>query len=92
MENQCVTAEQLEAAWTEDIHRLAEEVAEAMNSAQPGRIIADSEELVRDAHAQFRQRLFEKALGLLQNRQEAFSPSAEWVEEQGQADDDAPNG
>ena len=42
MENQCVTAEQLEAAWTEDIHRLAEEVAEAMNSAQPGRIIADS--------------------------------------------------
>lgn len=83
MENQCVTAEELEAAWTEDLHRLAEEVAEAMNSAQAGRIIADSEEPVRDANAAFRQRLFEKALGLLQHQQEAFSPSAERVEEQG---------
>ena len=92
MENKCVTAEELEAAWAEDIHRLAEGVAEAMNSAQPGRIIADSEEPVRDANAEFRQRLFEKALGLLQNKQEAFSPSAERVEEQGQANDDAPNG
>ena len=91
MENKCVTAEELEAAWTEDIHRLAEEVAEAMNTAQPGRIIADSEEPVRDANAAFRQRLFEKALGLLQDKQEAFSPSAPRVEEQGQADDDAPD-
>jgi hypothetical protein len=92
MENPCVRAEELEAAWTEDIHRLAEAVAEAMNSAQAGRIIADSEEPVRDANAAFRQRLFEKALGLLQNKQEAFSPSAQRTEEQGQADDDAPDG
>ena len=92
MEDKRVTAEELEAAWTEDIHQLAEEVAEAMNSAQPGRIIADSEEPVRDANAEFRQRLFEKALGLLQDKQEAFSPSAQRPEEQGQADDDTPNG
>lgn len=92
MEDKFVTAEELEVAWTEDIHRLAEEVAVAMNSAHPGRIIADSEEPVRDANAEFRQQLFEKALGLLQRKQEAFSPSAEGVEEQGQAEDYAPNG
>lgn len=84
MENKCVTAEELEAAWTEDIHRLAEKVAEVMNSAKPGRIIADSEEPVRDANAEFRQRLFEKALGLLQNKQEAFSPRPSGLRNKGQ--------
>ena len=83
MENKCVTAEELEAAMSGELKHLFGEVAEAMNTAQPGRIIADSEEPVRDANAEFRQRLFEKALGLLQNKQEAFSPSAERVEEQG---------
>lgn len=91
MDEKCVTAEELELAWTKDIHRLAEEVAAAMNSAHPGRIIADSEEPVRDANAKFRQQLFEKALGLLQQKQEAFSPSAKGVAEQGQAEDYAPN-
>ncbi|MHC4609824.1 MAG: hypothetical protein ACYS7M_05700 [Planctomycetota bacterium] len=54
-----------------------------MNSAQPGRIIADSEEPVRDASAEFRQRVYERALGLLQEKQKAFSPSAQRAEEQG---------
>ena len=78
-----VTAEELEKFLAGDIRRLAEQVAEAMNSAQPGRIIADSEEPVRDAHAEFRRRVYEQALSLLQSKQEAFSPSTDGSEEQG---------
>ena len=81
MDDQKVSAEELEKLLAGDIHRLAEQVAEAMNSAQPGRIIADSEEPVRDAHAEFRQRVYEQALSLLQSKQEAFSPSADRAEE-----------
>jgi hypothetical protein len=92
MEDNGISAEELRQALSGDFDRMVEEVVEAMNSAQPGRIIADSEEPVRDANAEFRQRLFEKALGLLQRKQEAFSPSGEGVEEQGQADDDSPDG
>lgn len=81
MDDAKVTVEELEKLLAGDIHRLAEEVAKAMNSAQPGRIIADSEEPVRDAHAEFRQRVYEQALSLLQSKQEAFSPSADRAEE-----------
>ena len=91
MEDAKVTAEELEKVLSEDIHRLAQEVAEAMNSAQPGRIIADSEEPVRDAHAEFRQRAYQKALSLLQKKQEAFSPSADRTEEQGTPQRHAPD-
>jgi riboflavin biosynthesis pyrimidine reductase len=91
MEDAKVTAEELEEVLSEDIHRLAKEIAEAMNSAQPGRIIADSEEPVRDAHAEFRQRAYQKALSLLQKKQEAFSPSAERTEEQGTPQRNAPD-
>ena len=77
MEDKKVTADELVEALSGDIQRLAEELAEAMNSAQPGRIIADSEEPVRDAHAEFRQRAYQKALSLLQDKQGAFSPSAD---------------
>ena len=83
MEDKKVTADELVEALSGDIQRLAEELAEAMNAAQPGRIIADSEEPVRDAHAEFRQRAYQKALSLLQDKQEAFSPSADRTEEQG---------
>ena len=83
MEGKRVSAEELKQAWMADFARLAEEVAEAMNAAKPGRIIADSEEPVRDANAEFRQRIFEQAMDLLQGKQEAFSPSADGVEEQG---------
>lgn len=55
MNNRKITAKQLETALQKDFKRLVEEVAEAMNSAQPGRIIADSEEPVRDASAVFLQ-------------------------------------
>ena len=83
MEDTKVTAEELEAAMAGDLKHLFAEVAEAMNAARAGQIIADSEEPVRDANAEFRQQLYQKALGLLQQKQEAFSPSADGAEEQG---------
>jgi len=83
MDDKRVSAEELKQALMADVDRLAEEVAEARNAAKPGRIIADREEPVRDAHAEFRQRMYEQALGLLQKKQEIFSPSAQRAEEQG---------
>ena len=92
MEEKRVSAEDVKRVLAADIDRLAEEIAETMNAAQAGRIIADTEEPVRDAHAEFRQRAYEKALSLLQEKQEAFSPSAQRTEEQGQASDNASDG
>jgi hypothetical protein len=76
MEDKGITAEQLMAEMQVDFKALAVQVAAAMNAAKAGRIIADTEEPVRDASAVFRERVFEKALSLLQAKQEAFSPSA----------------
>jgi len=92
MEGKRVTAQELKQAFAGEIDQLAEAMAEAMNAARDGRIIADSEEPVRDAHAVFRQRAFQKALRLLQDKQEAFSPSRPRAAEQRTADDDAPDG
>ena len=82
MEDKKITPEELKVALKGDIDRLVEQVTEAINRAQLGRIINDSEEPVRDASAQFRQRLYQKAIGLLQNKQlqEDFSPSADRTE------------
>lgn len=87
-----VNAAELKQALANDIDELLDEVAEAMNAAEGGRIIADSEEPVRNASAAFRQRLYEKAVSLLQAKQEAFSPSAPRAEAQGKAGHDAPDG
>jgi hypothetical protein len=92
MEEQRVSPEELKQALAADLDRLAEEIAEAMNAAQAGRIIAETEEPVRDAHAAFRQRAYQKALDLLQAKQEAFSPSGQRTQEQGQAEHDPPDG
>ena len=87
MEDKRITAEELEAALQADVKALAERMATAINKAKAGRIIADSEELVRDAHAEFRQEAYQRALDLLQNKalQKDFSPSedspADQVEE-----------
>jgi hypothetical protein len=89
MEGGRIRAEELKQALAGELDQLAEAMAEAMNAARDGRIIADSEEPVRDAHAVFRQRVFQKALRLLQGKQEAFSPSGQRAAEQGPADDDA---
>ncbi len=77
MEDKKITPEELKAVWAKDVDELAAKVAAAMNSAQPGNIIDDSEEPVRDASAEFRQRLYQKAVNLLQDKQlqEDFSPS-----------------
>src|ERR1035437_644386 len=91
MEDQGITAAQLMAEMQGECQALAVQVAAAMNAAQAGRVIADTEEPVRDAHAVFRERLFQKALSLLQVKQEAFSPSGQRPAEQRQADNDAPD-
>lgn len=82
MEDKKITPEELKVALNGDFDLLVEQVAETMNKAQPGRIINDSEEPVRDASAEFRQRLYQKAIGLLQDKQlqEDFSPSADRAE------------
>jgi hypothetical protein len=92
MEGNRVSVEELKQAMAGDFDRLAEEVAEAMNAAQDGRIIADTEELVRQANGTFRERLYEKAISLLQNKQEAFSPSARRAQEQRPAADHSSDG
>ena len=92
MEEKRLSVEELKRALAGDVERLAEEIVEAMNAARDGRIIADSEEPVRDAHAKFREQAYEKAIRLLQERQEAFSPSGQRAEEQGQAGDNASDG
>ena len=79
MEDKRITPDELKAALQKDIDLLVSQVADAINTAQPGRIIADSEEPVRDANAEFRQRLYQKAIDLLQDKavQKDFFPSAE---------------
>jgi len=92
MEGKPVSAEELKQVWAADFDQMAQEVAQAMNAAQAGRIIADTEELVREAHAVFRQQMYAKAISLLQRQQEAFSPSARRAAEQRPAADDASDG
>ncbi len=77
MDDQRITTEELEAQLQADVKVLAGQIAQAINRAKAGRIIADSEEPVRDAHAEFRQKAYQRALDLLQDKalQEAFSPS-----------------
>ena len=83
MDDKRITAEQLQAELQADVRILAEQIAEAINAAKPGQIIADTEEPVRDAHAEFRQKAYQRAIDLLQDKalQEAFSPSAHRDEE-----------
>jgi hypothetical protein len=92
MEENRVNVEELKQAMAKDFERLAQAVAAAMNAAKDGSIIADTEELVRDANAAFRERTYAKAIRLLQNKQEAFSPSAQRTQEQGPTTDDASDG
>jgi len=92
MEGKRISVEELKRAMAADFERLTQEVAEAMNAAKDGQMIADTEELVRDANAEFRERMYAKAISLLQAKQEAFSPSAPRAEEQGPAADQPSDG
>jgi hypothetical protein len=92
MEGKQVSVEELKQVLAADFDQLVQKVAKAMNAAQGGRIIADTEEPVRQANAVFREQLYEKAIRLLQNRQEAFSPSARRPAEQRPAADQSSDG
>jgi len=95
MEDQRITPEQLDAVLEQDYRALKQNICDAMNAAKAGRIIADTEEPVRDAHAVFRQQAYQKAIDLLSQRlaQGDFSPSADSaggeVEEQGSPENHA---
>jgi len=77
MEEKRVTAEQILAEIGIDVKRMAQKVADAINNAKAGAIINQSEEYVRDAHAELRQKTYQKAISLLEKNQQAFSPSAQ---------------
>ena len=91
MEDKKITVKELQLAMEQEVTEMVQEVVEAMNNAKPGSIIADSEEPVRDANAKFKQQIFQKALSLLQKKQEAFSPSADGPSVQGNQPDDRPD-
>ena len=92
MEGKRVSAQAVKQAIMGEVDQLAEAIAQAMNAAQDGHIIADTEEPVHDATAAFRERVYEKAIRLLQKQQEAFSPSARRTAEQRVATDHPPDG
>lgn len=61
-----------------EMEELLDEVARAVDDAPAGRIIRDSEEKVRDAFAEFRQKTFERALQRKVDAAEAaFPPSGQ---------------
>lgn len=96
MEGKRVTAAEILAEIGIDVERMAEKVADAINHAEAGAIIDQSEEPVRDAHAELRQKTYQKAISLLEKNQQAFSPSGESsgteVEKQGSAKDISSDG
>ena len=70
---------ELEQAMRGEFKQLLQETAEALNKARDGAIIADSELIVRDAMARFRQKVFEKAVQMKADKaaEAAFSPSTQ---------------
>jgi hypothetical protein len=74
-----IEAEELKRAMAGEFEQLLKETADAMNKARDGAIIADSEWIVRDAMARFRQKVFEKAVQMKADKaaKAAFSPSAQ---------------
>ena len=71
-----ITPEALRQRLAGDMARMLETVAAALNAARDGQWIADSEEPVREALAQLRQRAFEEGMQLkVEAAEGAFSPS-----------------
>ena len=76
-----ITTEQLTKAMDTEYQKLVQQVKNAVNLAPEGAVISGSEELVREAMARFRQKVYEKAVQLrTQAAQAAFSPSEEQKE------------
>ena len=68
--------DQLRSELSKDFEGLVDQVAPSVLQAQAGRVIVDSEELVREAVAEFRRRGHQKALELrMRTDRSAFSPS-----------------
>jgi hypothetical protein len=61
----------------EEMEALLGKVADAVNQAPPGRIIAGSEEQVRDLFSDFRRQAFEAALQMRLDAAEAAFPPSE---------------
>jgi len=76
MEDKRVTAEEIQVALQGDMKELAEKIAAAMNEARDGAIINDTEIPIWRATNAFREALANKAIRLVQEKHEAFSPSA----------------
>jgi len=91
MEGERVSAQEVKQAIMSEVDQLAEAIAQAMNAAHAGHIIADTEEPVHDATAVSREHVYAKAIGLLQKQQEAFSPSARRTAKQRSAGDQPPD-
>ena len=73
-----ISAEAFKAMLRGKVDEIAEKVIAAMNAAQPGRLIADSEEQVRDIMGELRRAIFETAVQQKVDAAEAaFSPSGE---------------
>ncbi len=70
---------ELKQAMVGDFDQLVKETAEALNKARDGAIIADSELIVRDAMARFRQKVYEKAVQMKADKaaKAAFPPSTQ---------------
>ena len=66
------------AAMREELDRVLQEVADAVDNAPTGRVIRDSEEKARDALDRFRTTAYEKAVQLkIDAAEAAFSPSGQ---------------
>jgi len=74
-----IEAEELRQAVAGDFEKMLKDTADALNKARDGAIIADSEWIVREAMARFRQKVYEKAVQLKADKaaKAAFSPSAQ---------------
>ena len=77
MDGKRVTADEILVEIGIDVEQMAQKVADAINNAQVGAIIDQSEEPVREALAEFRQTTYQKSISLLGKNQQAFSPSPE---------------
>ena len=68
----------LRAEVEEELERCLEQVMAGVNAAAPGRLLADTEEIARDALRKFSQVAYQKALQQkIDAAEAAFSPSGE---------------
>ncbi|MGQ9925171.1 MAG: hypothetical protein ACUVSM_14755 [Armatimonadota bacterium] len=69
-------AERFVAEMEAEVRRTLRQVADAVNNAPTGNVISGSEVAVRDAMAQLRRRVFEKAVQMrIDSTESSFSPS-----------------